>query len=152
MPTPATSCAHCGTTLPAGAGRCPQCLALVKRPGLLQRLLGKLNLSFNVSVDDAPDAGPPGVHTTCTVRTNTRIKIHDATTGETHEYQSLEDVPAKYREKLAALRAAPSASPTSTSEHITIRDADGTEQTYRSMAEVPPHLRALIERARRGEK
>ncbi len=40
------NCGQCGGELPAGAGRCPKCLTIVKPPGFLRRLLGGLGVSF----------------------------------------------------------------------------------------------------------
>jgi ribosomal protein L40E len=99
----ATTCRSCGADLPVGAGRCPACRALVKRPGLFQRLLGGLNISFSVNTRPDTDTDTPsGIHIKTSVRTN--IKILDPKTGAVKEYHSLDEVPPDIRAKIEAFR------------------------------------------------
>jgi hypothetical protein len=75
-----------------------------------------------------------------------RIKIRNPLTGELREYQSLDEVPEEYREKIRqAFQAAASGKGANA---ITVTDAEGKIQTYHSPDEMPPDVRALYEKAR----
>jgi hypothetical protein len=137
----ATTCRSCGATLPTGAGRCPACLTLVKPPGFLQRLFGGLNINVSVNRDPV-SPGQSGINIKTTVRRS--FKICDAATGETKEYQSLEEVPEKYR---AQMRQALAASAGNPKQSATVTGPDGVTHTYGSLDELTPDLRALVERA-----
>jgi hypothetical protein len=76
---------------------------LVKRPGLLSRLLGGLNISFSVNTKpDAETDTPSGIHFQTTVRTN--IKVLDPKTGAVKEYHSLDEVPPAIRAPIEAVQ------------------------------------------------
>lgn len=84
--------------LPAGAGRCPSCLALVKPPGFFQRLRDALKGSIQINVARSDTSTPaPGLHVNFKTTVKCTYKIRDAKTGELKEYHSLEEVPAEFR-------------------------------------------------------
>jgi hypothetical protein len=142
-----TRCRKCGAELAEGAGRCPQCLAVVKPPGLLRRLFDRLGVNFRVSVNISESSradAPTGVHVQRTLIRTERIEIADPVTGEKRVYESLGDVPEQYRKQLEAFRAQHRTSAVA-SHTITVRDADGTERTYKSLDEMPPRLQKLVE-------
>ena len=77
---------------------------------------------------------------------STRIKIRDARTGELKEYRSLDEVPEEYRDKIRQAQQSALGNPGTNA--ITVTDAAGKVQTYHSVEELPPELRALYEKAR----
>jgi hypothetical protein len=97
----AVTCRKCGAELPAGAGRCPACLAIIKPPGFFQRLRDafKGTIQINVTRGEAP-APEPGFHVNFQTTVKTTYKIRDAKTGEFQEYHSLDEVPAEVRAML----------------------------------------------------
>jgi hypothetical protein len=96
----------------------------------------------NVAVNRGPTGtGPSGLNIKTTVHRT--FKIRDAATGETKEYHSLEEVPEKYREQLRQAFAAAPVTP----QQTTFTGPDGVTHTYQSLDELPPEIRALVERA-----
>jgi hypothetical protein len=108
-------------------------------------------------------AGPHVV----TIRKTVTIKSVDED-GSTHEYHSLAEAPpemqAAFREMESELskeppkpaeiaaKAASSSGPIITRKSISvykIKDASGTERTYHSLEELPPEIRAAMERAQK---
>ena len=92
------SCRNCGAVLPAGAGRCPACLAIVKPPGFFQRLRAALGsiVQVNISRTDT-SASEPGLQVNFQTSVKRRYKVLDQKTGQVKEYQSLDEVPAEFR-------------------------------------------------------
>jgi hypothetical protein len=84
--------------LPAGAGRCPACLAIIKPPGFFQRLRDAFKGTIQVNVTHGGSETPePGVHINFKSTVHTSYKILDHKTGQMKEYKSLEEVPAEFR-------------------------------------------------------
>jgi len=136
----ARHCEKCGAEIPEGSPVCRSCFEPVKREGLLTRLLRFLcvRLSTEKSAGGA-------TRVTLTTRTREQFKVRDAQTGELRVYETLEEVPLEYRERLQqAWQAAMSGKNVAP---IVVRDASGKEQIYHSPGEMPPELRALYEKA-----
>lgn len=119
------------------------CLAIVKPPGFFQRLFGglKLNLSVNASPGDTATSG---FHVKMTAHRSQSFQIHDATTGETNVYHSLDEVPEKYRQQIS--QAMTDGRGVRTEQIISV-GPDGVRHTYKSLDEVPPSVRKLIDGA-----
>jgi hypothetical protein len=154
----AANCRSCGAELPEGAGRCPACLAIVKPPGFFQKLFG--GLKFNLSVNANPGRiAEPGFNVKTSVHRSQRFEIHDATTGKTKVYHSIEEVPEKYRELMNRAKAGEhvernkqitiAGGHVNRSEQIVFVGPDGVRHTYKTMNEVPESVRKLIESAER---
>jgi hypothetical protein len=152
----AATCRSCGAALPEGAGRCPSCFAIVKPPGLFQRLLG--GLKFNFAVNTSPGrAVKPIVDVKTFVKSSETIQIRDTATGETKVYHSLEEVPEKYRKQMnqamtvehikRSKQVTSTGGHVSRSEQIVFVGPDGVRHTYKSMDEVPESVRKLIDGA-----
>jgi len=80
------------------------------------------------------------------VKLTERFKIRDARTGQVLEYNSLDEVPAEYREKIRQAREAARHNPGG--KPISVTDASGQTHSYGACDEMPPELRALLEKAR----
>ena len=151
------NCPGCGNTVEETDQFCPNCFDRLEPPGLWRKFLSLFR--------PAGQFRPPVIvnHT----RTET-IKIVDEK-GNRQEYHSLDEVPPELRaefEKLESemikekgkLASFTTASPTgnaTTSGIINqqkvsvfkLRDDSGNERIYHSLDELPPDIRALIERA-----
>ena len=81
-----------------------------------------------------------------TINLSERTKTRDPLTGELREYHLLNEFPAGDREKI--LRQAQQAALTGKGGNVIIvKDAKRKVQTYQSIEERPPALRALYEKA-----
>ncbi len=136
------NCSQCGMHIPEGVQACVNCRAPHRRPGLLERLFGRL-------ASGRPSAGSPrGIQRT--EIKGARFQIVNAA-GQRQVYHSLEDVPPELRPKIEeALRAAASGTGPGTKVRITVKDASGQERTYDSADDMPPEIRAIYERARQN--
>lgn len=135
-------CQKCGAEIPEGSPVCQSCFEPVKREGILKRLwraLGGGRVSFEKS------SLPAATKLSVKLATD-RIRIRDALTGELREYNSLDEVPEGYREKIRQAREA--AMHGQGGNKITVTDASGQTHIYNSLDEVPPDIRALIEKSR----
>src|SRR5436309_2929621 len=131
-------CQKCGAEIPEGSPVCRSCFEPVKSEGFLARLLRWLSGGQASSGKTPLTAG-----TAVKIHTTERIKIRNPLTGELHEYHSLEEVPAEFREQIRKAREA--AASGKGGNVITVTDSDGKVQTYRSIDELPPELRTLYE-------
>lgn len=134
------SCAKCGAEIPEGSPVCRSCFEPVKPQGFFSRLLG----AFGGGATPAGQSSQPA--TRVNVKVKEKFKIRDPNTGEVREYQSLDDVPAEYREKIRQARDA--AMHGQVGKKISYTDAAGQTHTYNSLDEVPSDIRALIEKNR----
>ena len=135
-------CQKCGAEIPEGSPVCRSCFEPVKREGILgwlRRLLGGGGVSSG-------KAASPG-STTVNVKVSERIKIRNPLTGELHEYQSLDEVPAEFREMIRKAREA--AARGQGRNDITVTDSEGKVQTYHSLEELPSDLQTLFKKTRK---
>jgi phage FluMu protein Com len=133
-------CAKCGAEIPEGSPVCRSCFEPVKSQGFF----GRLRSAFSGGATPAGQSSPPT--TRVNVKVTQKFKIRDPKTGEVNEYQSLDEVPAEYREKIRQARNA--AMHGQGGQKISFTDAAGQTHTYNSLDEVPPDIRALIEKSR----
>lgn len=136
-------CQKCGAEVPEGSPVCRSCFEPVKREGFLSRLLRALG-GWRVSLEKT--SSPVGTKVGIKLATTDRIKIRDALTGQLQAYDSLDEVPEEYREKVRQAREA--ALRGEGGNKIAVTDASGQTHIYNSLDEVPPDIRALIEKAR----
>jgi len=95
-----------------------------------------------VSLDKSSPAGGTKVN----VKLSERIKIRDPLTGELREYHSLDEVAGGVSGEGASGPAG--GVKRKGGNVISVTDATGKVQTYHSIEEMPPELRALYEKAR----
>ena len=135
-------CQKCGAEIPEGSPVCRSCFESIQPEGFLARLLRLLSGGRASWRKTSLLAG-----TTVKIASTERIKIRNPLTGVLHEYHSLDEVPVEFREQIQKLREAGAKLKGATS--IVVTDAGGKVQTYQSVDELPPNLRALYEQARR---
>jgi hypothetical protein len=87
-------------------------------------------------------------------RTTTTSTIATEPVVTREEYHSLDEVPEHLRADVARLMAEQSETEGAEGESIrvTVRDADGNQQTYTSLDELPPEVRSRYERAMRKKR
>jgi len=132
-------CAKCGAEIPEGSPVCRSCFEPVKPEGFFSRL----SRAFSGGATPAGQSSPSATRVNVITQ---KFKIRDPKTGEVREYQSLDDVPAEYREKIRQARDA--AMHGQGGQKISFTDAAGQTHTYNSLDEVPPDIRGLIEKNR----
>jgi hypothetical protein len=94
-------CAKCGAEIPEGSPVCRSCFEPVKPEGLFSRL----RRAFGGGPAQAgQSSSPPAMRVN--VKVKEKFKIRDSKTGEVREYQSLDDLPVEYREKIRQARDA----------------------------------------------
>ncbi len=135
-------CEKCRAEIPEGSPVCRSCFEPIQPEGFLARLLRLLSGGHASWGKTSLLAG-----TTVKIASTERIKIRNPLTGVLHEYHSLDEVPVEFREQIQKLREAGAKLKGATS--IVVTDAGGKVQTYQSVDELPPNLRALYEQARR---
>jgi len=139
------NCPECFSPVEKGAQFCPKCYAHIGPPRLWRRLL-----SFFQS------AGPRS--SIITIKKSISIKTRDKD-GQGHEYHSLDEAPPELRaeiEKLGSEVAKEALRDTSSNGNSTarkkisvfrVKDASGKERVYHSLDELPPEIRAVIQKA-----
>ncbi len=132
----ATKCSKCGAEVAEDWPVCRSCFEPVRREGLLARLKRIFSRGHARSGS-----------VTMNITENQVIKIRDPLTGNLHEYHSIEDVPAEFREQIRKLREQTLAG--GETGRITVRDSSGNVRTYSSIEELPPDIRQLYDKARR---
>jgi hypothetical protein len=133
-------CAKCGAEIPEGSPVCRSCFEPVKPEGFFSRL----RRAFSGGPSNPGQSSSPGMRVNVNVKE--KFKIRDQQTGEVREYQSLDEVPAEYREKIRQARDA--AMHGQGGQKISFTNAAGQTHAYNSLDEVPPDIRALIEKSR----
>jgi len=132
-----TKCRQCQALVPGEPERCPLCNAPL-REGLFQRIARWLSTP-----------GPPRRIESVTIKTH-GIRMKDPETGEIRSYSSIEELPERFREQARELlehaRQNPQ-QPQILSESITITTPSGGTQTFHSVEEMPPGVRAIYEAA-----
>ena len=132
-------CAKCGAEIPEGSPVCRSCFEPVKPEGFFRRLRSAFG---GGSAPAGQSTSPPPARVNVKVRE--KFKIRDPKTGEVREYQSLDEVPAEYREKIRQARDGAMHGPGG--QKISFTDAAGQTHTFNSLDEVPPDIRALIKK------
>ena len=133
-------CAKCGVEIPEGSPVCRSCFEPVKPEGFFSRL----RRAFRSGPVKTSPSSPPGLR--LNIKVKAQFKIRDPQTGEVRVYQSLDEVPAEYREKIRQARD--TAMPGQGGQKISFTDAAGQTHAYNSLDEVPPDIRVLIEKSR----
>jgi hypothetical protein len=149
------NCPDCGNVVEKADRFCPKCYARIEPPGLWRRLI-----SFFKS------ASTPGPHV-LNIKKSVTIKTVDKD-GGTHEYHSLAEAPLELQQEVEklqkeAMKEAGNALATEAADATKdprpgfilkkkfsiyrIKDASGKEQVYHSLEEMPPEIRAAIEKA-----
>ena len=150
------NCPECGSPVVESDRLCPRCCARIERPSLWRRFLSLFR--------GEAKRGRPVVN----LKKSVTIKTVGAS-GEKHEYHSLAEVPPEIRSEIEALEAEAkqgkdnelSFMETSQGQDVfrskfirrqsvstyKITDPSGAERIYHSLEEMPPELRAAIERA-----
>ena len=150
------NCPECGNVVATTDQFCSKCYARLEPPSLWRKFL---SLFQTASTSSRPLIS---IKKTINIRTTDKD-------GVRHEYHSLDDLPPEVREEIKQLEseamneAGPSTAVSETSREgnvmksrfiskknvsiYKIKDAAGNEQTYHSLDEMPPELRAAIEKA-----
>ncbi len=150
------NCPECGNTVAVTDQFCSKCFARLEPPGFWRKLFLSL---FQVA--NTPQGRILNIKKAVTIKTV-------GEDGEPHEYHSLDEVPPGMRaevEKLESEVLKNEASPSAETVEKTkgapriiskksvsvfkIKDASGNEHIYHSLDEMPPDIRALVERAQK---
>lgn len=151
------ACPACGNVVAVTDQFCPKCFARLEPPGLWRKFLSLFQSS------DVPRRPRIILKKTVDIRTTDKDGIK-------HEYHSLDEMPPELREEFKKLESemlnqtGPSTSVTETSREgntttsrmfiqknasvYRIKDASGNERVYHSLDELPPEIRAALEKAR----
>ena len=144
-------CPDCGNPVQPDAQFCPKCYARIEPPGLWQRLLWLIQGLIT------PSRPLIKVHKTVTIKTTDQQ-------GQQHEYHSLAEVPPEMRAEVETLESEalkdtfrssskPGFTATITTEKsvslFRVKDASGKERVYHSLEELPPEIRAAVERIKK---
>lgn len=171
---PVTFCRKCQGLVEPDQAFCTRCFTPVRKPSMLRRVFGGVInwIGGRTGVPDIPGVGVrdrDGImrtSTNITLRISERFTIHDADTGQTREYSSIDQLSPHLRAQVeAALEQANHTANATTSEQsitkritttsdgskthqITTRGPDGVERHYTNLDELPPDLRRMFEKMR----
>jgi len=160
-PSKTMACPACGNIVAVTDQFCPKCFARLKPPGLWRKFQSLFKTSGQAS--NKPHRSP------ITIKKSVDIRTIDKD-GTKHEYHSVDEVPPEMRAEIEKLESMVTGE-TGTSATVTensgegnaakssfrvtmdlsvykIRDASGNERVYHSRAELPPEIRAALEKAR----
>ena len=146
------NCPDCGTPVDRTAQFCPKCYARIEPPSLWQRFLSLFQRT-------APRRPLIQIKKTISIKTTDKD-------GRQHEYHSLDEVPRELRDEIEKIEsdAVRKTFSSSSSGPITkivtektvsvfrVKDAAGNERVYHSLDELPPEIRAAIEKAQKPNK
>jgi hypothetical protein len=147
------NCPNCGNPVEKDSPYCLKCLVQVERPTFWQKLVGFFQPSAK------PSRPIINIKKIITVTTDEG--------GQHHEYHSLKEVPPELRTEIEKLRpedfkedlSAPSSDgftakwiSDKTISVFKVKDALGNEHTYHSLEELPPEIRAALEKAQNQAK
>jgi hypothetical protein len=148
------NCPECGNPVENADKFCPKCYARIEPPGLWRRFLSLFQPS-----------GKSTAHV-FDIKRSVTIKTVGKD-GERHEYHSLAEVPPELRSEIETLEVdASKEQADALTAQITdgtrlnfiskksvtvfkIKDASGKERVYHSLEELPPEIRAAVEKAQR---
>ena len=153
------NCPECGNTVAVTDQFCSKCFARLEPPGFWRKLFLSL-----FQVVNTPQGRILNIKKAVTIKTV-------GEDGEPHEYHSLDEVPPGMRAEVEKLESEVLAgkgnslsftetSPTGNAitsgiikkqsvSVFKIKDASGNEHIYHSLDEMPPDIRALVERAQK---
>jgi hypothetical protein len=153
--TVAMKCPDCGNPVEKEAQFCPKCFARIEPPTFWQKLR---NLFQSTHAPRRP---------LITIKKTVSIKTTDKD-GQRHEYHSLAEAPPELRGEVEKVESEAlkqglscSSSTDGLSTQITgtkkvsmckVKDAYGHERVYHSVEELPPEIRAALERAEDQKK
>ena len=144
------NCPNCGNPIEPQAQFCPRCFAPAEAPSLWRKLLSLFAAK--------PKPGRPFVKIKKTITIRTKDKD-----GQHHEYHSVDELPPELAAEVKRLEseALTEISQSSSCEGLTtsitktrtatvfkIKDPSGTERVYHSLDEMPPEVRAAVEKAK----
>jgi len=142
------NCPDCGNPVEKDAKFCPKCYARIEPTNLLQRVIAFFQ-----------DLTKPGAHTIISMKT-TRFATMDKD-GKRREYRTLDQVPPEMRveleklqaevqkmspEMLAKAQSEPGAILQSSFKVYKFKDANGQEHVVHSLDELPPNVKAAVQR------
>jgi hypothetical protein len=145
------NCPDCGSPVEKEAQFCPKCYARIEPPTFWQKLFRLFQSSR------APRQPIISIKRTVSVRTTDKD-------GQRHEYHSLDELPSELRAEVEKAQAealkqglgssssGPGTITINTTKKVSlfkVKDAEGNEQVYHSLEELPPDLRAAYEEAER---
>ena len=143
------NCPECGNQVEKDAQFCPKCFARIEPPGFWKRFLSLFQSTGK------PRRSIINIKKSVTIKTTGKD-------GQHHEYHSLEEVPPEFRAEIEKLssEALKEGFSSSISDGLTtkilskktvslykIKDASGQERVYHSLEELPPEIRAALEKA-----
>jgi len=138
------NCPECGNTVAVTDQFCSKCFARLEPPGFWRKLFLSL-----FQVVKTPQGRILNIKKTATITTTDKD-------GQRHEYHTLDEAPPELRaeiEKLESEALKENATPGMISKKsvslFKVKDASGNERIYHSLDEMPPDIRALVERAQK---
>jgi hypothetical protein len=138
------NCPECGNTVAVTDQFCSKCFARLEPPGFWQKLFLSL-----FQVVNTPQGRILNIKKTATIKTTDKY-------GQRHEYHSLDEAPPELRAEIEKLEAeslkekvAPGMISQKSVSLFKVKDALGNERIYHSLDEMPPDIRALVERAQK---
>src|SRR5262249_55757374 len=145
------NCPDCGTPVEKEAQFCPKCFSRIEPPTFWQRLI-----RFFQGITK-PTSSIIKINKTVTIKTVDKD-------GQRHEYHSVEEAPPELRSVIENLQSQgmTTSNVSSSSEGgitkvvskktvtvFKVRDASGNERVYHSLEELPPEIRAAMEKAQK---
>ena len=147
-------CPNCGKKLMKEDphDRCPGCGARLVEPtgGWFRRLIARL---VQGRLDAAIRLNP--TITTRTVRSQ-EFCIKDPKTGETKVYHGIDELPPEVRDQIKSMGVdmgaltSDSLAPPTKDTTYTVSDPSGSQQTYKSIEDMPPEMRAIFDKVRKS--
>lgn len=114
---------------------------------MLKRWLALFRRASGSDADEVRDLGTVALAKEELAEVN--VEIEDPATGETRRYTNIDDLPPEMRQQVEAALAGAGSGDVEVIERREYRFDDGTgEKVYESLDAMPPHVRALFERAR----
>jgi len=138
------NCPECGNTVAETDQFCSKCFARLEPPGFWRKLFLSL-----FQVVNTPQGHILTIKKTATIKTTDKD-------GRRHKYYSLDEASPELRaeiEKLESEALKENVTPRMISRKsvslFKVKDASGNERIYHSLDEMPPDVRALVERAQK---
>jgi hypothetical protein len=133
------ACRQCAEERGQGQEFCRSCFEIFPRPSRLRRLLRALGRAGEECPSTLTAARSPVTE---------HYELRDPTTGGTLRLGDAGELPDFAREAFeGAFADPPGTTRIETRQEFRVSDGPGNERTYRSLDEMPPELRALVEEA-----